>query len=148
MAIEVFDQDMMGANRYDAVIVGAVHRHRARIITKDLNANTITHFLDTGLGTIKRIIADLEEEFPNAEIQTRKVAIVSAIGSDMKISGMLSRTVRALADARVDVLAIHQSMRQVDIQFVIDEKDYDAAIRSLHAGLIEQDQGMPVEIAA
>lgn len=145
MAIEVFDQDMMGANRYDAVIVGAVHRHRARIITKDLNANTITHFLDAGLGTIKRIIADLETEFPNAEIQARKVAIVSAIGSDMKISGMLSRTVRALAEAHIDVLAIHQSMRQVDIQFVIEEKDYEAAIRSLHAGLIESDQAMPME---
>lgn len=152
MAIEVFDQDMMGANRYDAVIVGAVHRHRARIITKDLNANTITHFLDTGLGPVKRIIADLEEEFPNAEIQARKVAIVSAIGSDMKISGMLSRTVRALADVGVDVLAIHQSMRQVDIQFVIDEKDYETAVRSLHAGVIEAEHqaaaGTPVEIAA
>lgn len=148
MAIEVFDQDMMGANRYDSIIVKAIHQHRARIITKDLNANTITHFLDTGLGKIKRIIADLEEEFPNAEFQARKVAIVSAIGSDMKISGMLSRTVRALADARVDVLAIHQSMRQVDIQFVVDEDDYEAAVRSLHAGLIEADDRKPVEIAA
>jgi len=144
----VFDQDMMGANRYDSIIVKAIHQHRARIITKDLNANTITHFLEAGLGKVKRIIADLEEEFPNAEFQARKVAIVSAIGSDMKISGMLSRTVRALADAGVDVLAIHQSMRQVDIQFVIDESDYEAAIRSLHAGLIEADQRAPVEIAA
>lgn len=148
MAIEVFDQDMMGANRYDGIIVKAIHQHRARIITKDLNANTITHFLDTGLGKIKRIIADLENEFPNAEFQARTVAIVSAIGSDMKISGMLSRTVRALADAGVDVLAIHQSMRQVDIQFVIDESDYETAIRSLHEGLIEAELPQPEEIAA
>ena len=148
MSIEVFDQDMMGANRYDAVIVGAVHRHRARIITKDLNANTITHFLDTGLGTVKRIIADLQEEFPNAEIQARKVAIVSAVGSDLKISGMLSRTVSALANAGVDILAVHQSMRQVDIQFVIEEKDYDKAIKSLHAGLIENEAPRKVEMAA
>jgi len=148
MAIEVFDQDMMGANRYDSVIVGAVHRHRARIITKDLNANTITHFLDTSLGTVERIIADLETEFPNAEIQARTVAIVSAVGSDLKISGMLSRTVRALADSNVDILAIHQSMRQVDIQFVIDEKDYEKAVRSLHAGLVETGQFRKVEMAA
>ncbi|NYT24716.1 aspartate kinase [Alcaligenaceae bacterium] len=147
LAVEVFDQDMVGANRYDSVIVQAVHRHRARIITKDLNANTITHFLDTGLGTIKRIIADLEEQFPNAEIRARKVAIVSAVGSDMKVGGMLSRTVRALADAGIDILAIHQSMRQVDIQFVIEETDYEAAVRSLHAGVIESDQGS-MEIAA
>lgn len=148
MSIEVFDQDMMGANRYDAVFVAAVHRHGARIITKDLNANTITHFLDTGLGTVKRIIADLQQEFPNAEIQARKVAIVSAVGSDLKVSGMLSRTVRALADAGVDILAIHQSMRQVDIQFVVEEKDYEKAIASLHAGLIEVEAPSAVEIAA
>ena len=148
MSIEVFDQDMMGANRYDAIIVGAVHRHRARIITKDLNANTITHFLDTGLGAVKRIIADLQEEFPNAEIQTRKVAIVSAVGSDLKVSGMLSRTVSALAKAGVDILAIHQSMRQVDIQFVINEADYEKAIIALHGGLVESEQSRPVEIAA
>ncbi|HLV27743.1 MAG TPA: aspartate kinase [Burkholderiaceae bacterium] len=148
IAIEVFDQDMMGANRYDAVIVGAVHRHRARIITKDLNANTITHFLDTGLATAKRIIADLEAEFPNAEIRARKVAIVSAIGSDMKISGMLSRTVRALADVGIDILAIHQSMRQVDIQFIVEEADYETAVRSMHANVIETEQSAPVEIAA
>lgn len=148
LSVEVFDQDMMGANRYDGVIVAAVHRHRARIITKDLNANTITHFLDTGLATAKRIIADLEEEFPNAEIQARKVAIVSAIGSDLKVSGMLSRTVRALADAGVDILAIHQSMRQVDIQFVVEEKDYETAVRALHAGLVESQTSKPVNIAA
>lgn len=148
LAIEVFDQDMMGANRYDGVIVGAVHRHRARIITKDLNANTITHFLDTGLSTVKRIIADLEQEFPNAEIQTRKLAIVSAIGSDLKVSGMLARTVRALAEVGVDILAIHQSMRQVDIQFVVEEKDYEKAVRALHAGLVEVPQDQEEEMAA
>src|SRR5690606_29061061 len=115
---------------------------------KDLNANTITHFLDTGLGTVKRIIADLQQEFPNAEIQARKVAIVSAVGSDLKVSGMLSRTVRALAEAGVDILAIHQSMRQVDIQFVVEEKDYEKAVASLHAGLIEVEAPSAVEIAA
>lgn len=148
LSVEVFDQDMVGANRYDGVIVSAVHRHRARIITKDLNANTITHFLDTGLATVKRIIADLQEEFPNAEIQTRKVAIVSAIGSDLKVSGMLSRTVSALADAGIDIVAIHQSMRQVDIQFVVEEKDYEAAVQALHARLVESQTGKPVDIAA
>lgn len=142
LSVEVFDQDMMGANRYDAVIVGAVHRHRARIITKDLNANTITHFLDTGLGAVKRIIADLQKEFPNAEIETRKVAIASAVGSDLKVRGMLSRTVSALARAGVDILALHQSMRQVDIQFVVKEADYEKAIAALHGGLVETEVHM------
>ncbi len=136
-AIEVFDQDMVGANRYDSAILEVIHRFKARIITKDINANTITHFLDTNLKTVKRILAQLEQAFPNAEISTRQVAIVSAIGSDMQVPGMLAKTVAALADVNVSVLAMHQSMRQVDMQFVIEECAYEAAIRSLHAHLIE-----------
>lgn len=137
LAVELFDQDMVGANRYDSEILDVIHRFKARIITKDINANTITNFLDTNLKTMKRITKALEEHFPNAEIRTRKVAIVSAIGSDMQVPGMLAKTVKALADVNVSVLAMHQSMRQVDMQFVIDEGDYEAAVQSLHAHLIE-----------
>jgi aspartate kinase len=136
-AIEVFDQDMVGANRYDSEILDVVRRFRARIITKDLNANTITHFLDTTLKTAQCIDAALRELFPNAEVRTRKVAIVSAIGSDMQVPGMLAKTVQALAAVEISVLAMHQSMRQVDMQFVVDEADYEAAVKSLHAHLIE-----------
>jgi aspartate kinase len=32
---------------------------------------------------------------------------------------------------------MHQSMRQVDMQFIIDDEDYEEAVRSLHNGLIE-----------
>jgi aspartate kinase len=137
IAIEVFDQEMVGANRYDTEILEEIRRFKARIITKDLNANTITHFLDTNLKTAKRIDAALRERFPSAEVNMRTVAIVSAIGSDMQVPGMLARTVQALASVDISVLAMHQSMRQVDMQFVLDEKDYEAAIQSLHAHLIE-----------
>ncbi|HAC29323.1 MAG TPA: aspartate kinase, partial [Marinobacter hydrocarbonoclasticus] len=80
------------------------------------NANTITHYVDTTLKHVKRVVKALEEEFPNAEVSTRKVALVSAIGSDMKVPGILARSVKSLADKDISVLAIHQCMRQVDIQ--------------------------------
>jgi len=83
------------------------------------------------------VVKALEEEFPNAEVSTRKVALVSACGSDMKVPGILARSVKALADQEISVLAIHQCMRQVDIQFVIDEDNYDQAIAGLHGALIE-----------
>jgi aspartate kinase len=136
-AIEVFDQEMVWANRYDSEILEEIRRFKARIITKDLNANTITHFLDTNLKTAKRIDAALRERFPSAEVRTRTVAIVSAIGSDMQVPGMLAKTVQALASRDISVLAMHQSMRQVDMQFVIDEQDYEAAVKSLHEHLVE-----------
>ncbi|PAV24514.1 aspartate kinase, partial [Tamilnaduibacter salinus] len=98
---------------------------------------TITHYVDSTLKHVKRVVRALKDEFPNAEISTRKVALVSAIGSDMQVPGILAKTVQALADEEISILALHQCMRQVDMQFVIDEEHYEKAIVKLHATLIE-----------
>jgi aspartate kinase len=136
-AVEVFDQDMQGEPGSDRRILDVLSRFKVRFVTKDSNANTITHYVDCTLKHVKRVVKGLEEAFPNAEISTRKVALVSAIGSDMQVPGILARTVQALADEEVSVLALHQCMRQVDMQFVIDEDHYKKAIAKLHATLIE-----------
>lgn len=137
-ALEVFDQEMVGQiDLFDCEILGTLRRFKAHIIAKDINANTITHYLSTNLKTVKRIINVLQERYPDADIDQQKVSIVSAIGSDMQVSGILAKAVTALADSAIGVRAIHQSMRQVDMQFVVDEKDYEKAVTSLHSCLIE-----------
>ena len=148
-ALEVFDQDMAGKfERYDSEILAAIKRFKARVISKGVNANTITHFLSTNLKTIKRIRTLLEETFPDAELNNEKVAIVSAIGSDMKVPGILAKTVKAVADTNVSVLAAQQSMRQVDMQFVIKEADFKPTIRALHSALVEvHDHGIAICLA-
>ena len=129
-ALEVFDQDMAGmVLNYDAEILKIIQRFKAHNVAKDTNANTVTNFLATNLKTVKRIKRTLQETFPEAEIRQQKVAIVSAIGSDMQVPGILAQTVSALSRADIAVLAIHQSMRQVDMQFVVNDEDYDDAIR-------------------
>lgn len=149
-ALEFFDQDMAGnIDLYDREILAAVRRFKASIIAKDFNANTITHYLSTNLKTIKRIRRVLEETFSEAEIDQKKVGIVSAIGSDMQIPGILAKAVGALAESGISILAIHQSMRQVDMQFVIDEDDYQLAIQSLHRCLVEvHDHGRAICLAS
>ncbi|MCH8497814.1 MAG: aspartate kinase [Marinobacter sp.] len=136
-AIEVFDQDMQGEPGSDRKILDVLSRFKTRFITKDANANTITHYVDSNLKQVKRVVKALEEAFPNGEINTRKVALVSAIGSDMQVPGMLAKTVQALATEGISILALHQCMRQVDMQFVIEEDHYEQAIAKLHATLIE-----------
>jgi len=137
-AVEIFDQDMVGnMENYDREVLAMITRFRAAIVTKDINANTITHYLDTNLKTIKRITRELSARYPGAEVDFRTVAIVSAIGSDMQVPGILAKTVGALAGAGIGVLAMHQSMRQVDMQFVIEESDYDLAVQSLHKCMVE-----------
>lgn len=145
-ALEAFDQNMMGSiSEYDREILSLIDRFRAQLISKDNNANTITQYLATNLKTAKRIHRELERRYPDAEINTRKVAIVSAIGSDMQVPGMLAKAVNALADAGINVLGMNQSMRQVDMQFVVDEDDYAPAIRALHERLVEvHDHGVAI----
>ena len=136
-AVEVFDQDMQGEPGYDRKILEVLGRFKVRFITKDTNANTITHYVDSTLKHVKRVVKALKEVFPNGEISTRKVSLVSVIGSDMQVKGILARTVQALADEEISILAIHQCLRQVDMQFVIEESQYENAIVKLHQTLIE-----------
>ena len=79
-------------------------------------------------------IAERVLSFPRvvaAEVTVHNLAIVSAIGSDLKVKGILAKTVAALAEAGISIQAIHQSIRQVEMQCVVNEEDYDAARRIL-----------------
>jgi aspartate kinase len=149
-ALEVFEQNMAGnIDEYDRTILETLGRFRAHIVSKDINANTITHYLATNIKTLKRIRQALENKFSDAEISQQKVALVSAIGSDLNIPGMLARTVSAIAESQVSVLAIHQSMRQVDMQFIVNENEYVTAVKALHASLVEaHDHGSAICLAS
>lgn len=148
-ALELFDQEMAGQiDTYDMEILSILKRFKAPIVAKDINANTVTHFLATNLKTIKRIHRTLQERYPDAEINQQKVCIVSAIGSDMQVTGILAKAATALADNGIYVQAIHQSMRQVDMQFIIEESDYELAVKSLHSCLVEiHDHGRAICLA-
>lgn len=138
-ALELLEQDMVGVKGYDAGILEVLTRHKVRIVSKASNANTITHHLDANPKQVKRVIAELEERFPNAAISTQKVAIVAAIGSDLNVPGLTSRATLALVEAGVEILALQQLSRRVDIQFAVAETDYARAVSALHRRLVEQD---------
>jgi aspartate kinase len=149
-AIEVFDQDMAGLfHIYDPQIVSVIKEYKAHIVSKDINANSVTHYLSTNLKTVKRIRKKLEAKFPEAELDQKKVAVVSAIGSDLGIKGLLAKVSNAIAEADIGILAIHQCMRQVDIQLIVEEADYSEAIKALHASLVEvHDHGSAICLAS
>lgn len=137
-ALELFDQDMVGNMLvYGREFLRINARYKAHVINKDLNANTITYYLANNMKTIQRIQDDLKSSFPNSVTLVTKVCVVSAIGSHMKVPGILAKTTQALAKNNISVLALHQSMRQVDMQFILDEADYDLAVKSLHKELVE-----------
>ncbi|WP_313614112.1 aspartate kinase [Agrobacterium sp.] len=137
-AFEFYDQDMVGVKGYDAKILEALNRHKVWIISKTSNANTITHFLKGSMTSIKRVETDLSQDFPTAHITLRKVALVSAIGRNIGDTKVLANAIEALSSRGIRLLGVHDLLRKVDLQVIVDPADFEASIAALHSGLIEK----------
>jgi aspartate kinase len=137
-ALEFYDQDMVGVKGYDTKILEALTRHKVWIISKTSNANTITHYLKGSMKAIKRVEADLAQAFPTASTTLRKLAMVSAIGRDLGGVRILPRAIAALDEAGIEPIGLTDMIRKVDLQVLVEEKDFDAAIIALHKGLVEE----------
>lgn len=135
--IEVWDQDKVGRWDHDSELLTHFTDQKMRYLAKDTNANTITHYVTASLGRIKRLTDSIQKAFPSADILVKKVALVSVIGTNMADTWVLPTAVHALANAGVDILGLHKCMRQVDIQFVVEEEDFKKAVRALHKNLVE-----------
>ncbi|WP_292953775.1 MULTISPECIES: aspartate kinase [unclassified Neptuniibacter] len=145
--IEIFDQEMLGDAAYDIEISKLLAQLKLYVINKDADANSITYYVGGSRKMVNRAARLMEEMYPEGQICLHNLAIVSAIGSHMKVKGILARTVSALAEADINVMALHQSIRQVEMQCLVSEEDYEQAIIALHAALIEQ-SGQNVNSAA
>ena len=139
VAVEVHDPGMVGEPGYDYRLSRSFFNHKISYISKNTNANTITHYVSERNRALGLCISELRASFPEAVVNTREVAIIAVIGSNMKIPGFLSRAARALADAGINVLALDQCMRQVNMQFVVERDDYKAAQIALHRELVEKE---------
>ena len=139
IGLEVMDHDMVGASGYDHRLTAALDKHCVNYIAKNTNANTITHFIPERAKNLDACIASMREIYPQSKISTVKVAVVSVIGTNMRIPGFLFRAAKALSDAEINVLALDQTMRQVNIQFIIDRADFEKAQQVLHKEFVEKD---------
>jgi aspartate kinase len=146
--LEVFDQDMLGDVGYDMEITKLLKQLKLYVVNKDSDANSITYYASGSRKLINRAARLIEERYPAAEVTVHNVAIVSAIGSDLKVKGILAKTMAALAEAGISIQAVHQSIRQVGMQCVVNEDDYAAAVATLHRALIEPENYGDVIAAA
>lgn len=146
--LEVFDQEMLGDPDHDIEISRLLKQLKLYVVNKDSDANSITYYVSGSRKLINRAAKLIEERYPAAEVTMHNVAIVSAIGSNLKVKGILARTATALAEAGISIQALHQSIRQVEMQCVVNEEDYDAAVAALHRALIEPENHSGVIAAA
>lgn len=138
IGIEVFDPEMVGESGYDHRLTLHLAHYKIDYIAKNTNANTITHFVPAKSKALNECIEAIRKAFPNAEINCVNVGIVSVIGSNMKIPGFLARASKALFEAGINVLALDQTMRQVNIQFILEREKFKDAQIALHREFVEK----------
>ncbi len=131
--VEVHDPKMVGTSGFDYKLAALLHEHNISYILKTTNANSISQIIwDKDLSTaFTRAAANAFSELTIA-----KVAIVSIIGTNIAIPGIMARATAALSEANISILCAAQSFRQVNMQFVIKRKYYETAIKALHQNLI------------
>jgi len=137
VALEVFDPEMVGVSGYDYKLLKSFAECDINIIAKNTNANTITHYISEK-SELDACVLSVQGDFPGAKISLTEVAIVAVIGTNMNIPGFLSRAAQALAAANINILALTQCMRQVNMQFIIERKNFDLAQIALHKEFVER----------
>ena len=138
IALEVHDPEMVSEIGYDWKLCRHLADFRINYIAKNTNANTITHYLPQKSKNLEGCCEAIRKQFPHAEVSTQNVAIVSVIGTNMKIPGFLARASKALYEADINVLALDQVMRQVNIQFIVTRDDFKKAQIALHHEFVEK----------
>lgn len=138
IAVEIYDPEMVGEPGYDYRLTKHLSDFGINYIAKTTNANTIAHFVPEKSKMLNDAIASMKRDFPTADIRTIKTGIVSVIGTNMRIPGFLARASKALFEAGINVLALDQTMRQVNIQFMVDRDKFQQAQKVLHHEFVEK----------
>jgi aspartate kinase len=128
-AIEVHDPFMVGQVGYDLDLMKVIQRHGLSYILKSTNANSITMvFWESDISDA--LLVELRGLYH--EVTRREVALVCALGTNIARPGSLAKATGALAGKGINVEAVSQSLKQVNMQFVIGREDYRAAIVALN----------------
>ncbi|MDA3822485.1 MAG: aspartate kinase, partial [Bacteroidales bacterium] len=132
VAIEIHDPLMVGQVGYDLKLMELIEKHRLSYILKSTNANSITMvFWEKDI--TRKLIKELVSTY--FEVTEMKVAIVCTLGTNIAKPGSLAAATLALHENKVNIEAVSQSLKQVNMQFVINRKDYKKAIIALNKAL-------------
>lgn len=132
LAIEIHDPMMVGEVGFDLRIMSIFEKNGVSYILKSTNANSITMVVWDNYKA-RTLIAELESTF--YQVTTKRVAIVCAMGTNIAIPGFLYLASKALYDNNINVESFAQSLRQVNMQFVINRESYKKAIIALNDAL-------------
>lgn len=131
-AIEIHDPHMVGEVGFDLGIMQILQKYNISYILKTTNANSITQVIwDNDIDDI--FINELKNKY--FEVTVKPVALVCALGTNIAKPGILADATTALSKNNINIESISQSLKQVNMQFVIKRDDYKKAIIALNDAL-------------
>lgn len=132
MAIEIHDPLMVGQVGFDRNIMQIFEQYHISYILKATNANSITQVIwEEDMS--EALIEELKSRY--YEVTVKPVALVCTLGTNIAQPGIIAKATNALAVNGINVDAISQSLKQVNMQFVIGRDDYRKAIVALNDAL-------------
>jgi aspartate kinase len=137
MAIDIHDPGMVGSVGFDNSIMEIFSRHGVSYILKATNANSISIVIRKTAE--KQFLDDLKARFFQVTVK-HDAAIASVMGTNIGASSILAKAASALADNGIRIEGVSQSLRPVNIQFVINEAAYEKAIVALNKVFFKEEQ--------
>lgn len=130
--IEIHDTRMVGAVGFDLRIMQILDKYRISYISKMTNANTIDLIIEEK-DCSPHLLAELNEVVE--KVSTSRVAIVCAIGSNIAQPGIMAKAAQALAHKSINIIAVSQTSRQTNMQFIVERGQFAEAQIALHEAL-------------
>jgi len=132
IAFEVHDPWMAGEVGYDLKLMQVLEKHRISYILKSTNANSITMVVWD-----EPAVHAMLEEMKNSvyQLTVKPVALVCVMGTNIAHPGFLYKGAKALSDNNINIECFGQSLKQVNMQFVIGRERYADAVIALNDAL-------------
>ncbi|GHV28533.1 aspartate kinase [Bacteroidia bacterium] len=132
LAFEVHDPLMVGEVGYDLKVMQVMQKHNVSYILKSTNANSITMVIwDKPHG--HKMLEELKGLV--YQLTIKPIALVCAMGTNIAHPGFVSRAAKALDDNNINIECYAQSLKQVNMQFVINRDRYADAVIALNDAL-------------
>lgn len=132
VALEVHDPLMVGQVGFDLKMMQVIEKFNVSYIMKATNANSITMVI-WEKDCREEMVHELRERYD--EVTVKNAALVCALGTNIAKPGILASATKALFDEGINIEAVSQSLKQVNMQFVIQRGDYEKAIVALNRAL-------------
>lgn len=134
--IEIHDSSMVGEVGFDFQLMQILYERKVSYILKATNANSIS-IVVWDKDAHPKLIEYLKANYQRVTV--KQMAVICVIGSNIALPGVLAKATSVLAENKINVNCFSQSLRQVNMQFVIDREKFNEAILHLNQALcVEQ----------